>query len=177
MGVKPDFDTRFKVAQHFQCYRERWQGSREGKIPLMPEPVDFVAADDLLRSLAAQPTEPANKATGIVEVKERYNLTSEGGWRPIETLDHKKTVLVFYKNTCGKERIIKAAFYPKYSELADDHNYEGDDAEYNEADDAYYLPEGWYEFIDNWPEYSHIRADISPTHWQPLPNPPAETGE
>ena len=103
--------------------------------------------------------------------------TAGDGWLPIDTAPNGQTVLVFYRNVCGKARVIKAEYYPKHFLPASDMNYEAEDADYCEEKDEYYTPQGWYELIDNWDDYSHIRADISPTHWQPLPNPPAESAK
>ena len=38
---------------------------------------------------------------------------------------------------------------------------------------TYYIPQGWYEAIANWDEYStvHINEGIV-THWMPLPEAP-----
>ena len=36
----------------------------------------------------------------------------------------------------------------------------------------FYLPEGFYERINNWDEYSSIVISDSVTHWMPMPEPP-----
>ena len=46
------------------------------------------------------------------------------------------------------------------------------DCEYDEETDEYYLPEGYYEVIKNWDDYSSIVIDDFVTHWKPLPEPP-----
>ena len=48
--------------------------------------------------------------------------------------------------------------------------------EYNEADDEYYLKEGWYEVVNNWSEYFGVLIYDKVTHWQPLPTPPKMKG-
>jgi len=46
--------------------------------------------------------------------------------------------------------------------------------DYNEADDTYYIPEGWYEAISNWDEWAMVViSEGVVTHWMPLPSPPS----
>ena len=59
---------------------------------------------------------------------------------------------------------------PKYFYVSD-----GDDCAVNycEEDDAYYLAEGWYERLVNWPDYAHIQIEPGlEIEWMPLPTPP-----
>lgn len=89
-------------------------------------------------------------------------------WQLIETAPKSTTILVFYKNCFGNGRIVKARYVEKDTEESDGEY--SDNAEYNEEKDMYFTPEGWYELIDNWPDYSscHIHEG-EPTHWMPLP--------
>lgn len=48
------------------------------------------------------------------------------------------------------------------------------DSDYDEETDEYYLPEGWWECIHNWDEYSSVAIEDFVTHWMPLPEPPKE---
>ena len=48
------------------------------------------------------------------------------------------------------------------------------DMEYDEETDEYYLPEGWWEAINNWDDYSFVAIGDFVTHWMPLPEPPKE---
>jgi len=48
------------------------------------------------------------------------------------------------------------------------------DMEYDEEKDEYYFPEGWWEVIKNWDEYSCVAIADFVTHWMPLPEPPKE---
>lgn len=88
-------------------------------------------------------------------------------WQTIETAPKAKAVLVYYKNSSDRDRVIKARFISKFTE----ENAE-EWAEYNEEKDEYYTPEGWYEMIDNWDEYESVKMYEIPTHWQFLPEPP-----
>jgi len=78
-------------------------------------------------------------------------------------------VLVFVQGVYGnKTRRLRASYAAKHtqeqSELADG------DADYDEATDEYYCPEGWYE--TNEFEEVHWRVEGEVTHWMPLPEPP-----
>jgi hypothetical protein len=75
-------------------------------------------------------------------------------------------VLAYYVNRHGNRRIVRAVYLPaKYEECGLD-----DDGEYDEVTDEYYWPEGWYEQIDNWPEYHACRVEEGTvTNWMPMP--------
>ena len=51
---------------------------------------------------------------------------------------------------------------------------DGIDMEYDEETDEYYLPEGWWEEINNWDDYSFVAIGDFVTHWMPMPEPPKE---
>lgn len=48
------------------------------------------------------------------------------------------------------------------------------ETEYDEETDEYYMPEGWWEVIKNWDDYSFVAIADFVTHWMPLPEPPKE---
>lgn len=52
--------------------------------------------------------------------------------------------------------------------------YDDFDADYDEETDTYYYPEGWWEKIHNWDEYSNVAIADFVTHWMPLPEPQKE---
>ena len=89
------------------------------------------------------------------------------GWRPIAEAPRNTKVLVAYKNRLGNWRRVLATYYdaPGTLELADD----TDDTEDGHA------PEGWYEECET---AENIRfTDEPPTHWRPLPPPPAKEND
>lgn len=91
-------------------------------------------------------------------------------WQPIETAPSGLPVLVYYLNQLGKGRSVKAMYADRFAiESQCDDEY----VEYSEEADEYYMPEGWYECIDNWDEYSFVSiTEGTPTHWMPIPEPP-----
>lgn len=97
-------------------------------------------------------------------------------WMPIETAPFGKTVLVFYNNSLGKGRIIKARYIERYTEEAGEASIDNEFCDYCEEYDEFFVPEGWYETVDNGHEYSGYKLETgsNPTHWMPLPPPPAE---
>lgn len=83
-----------------------------------------------------------------------------------------QVVLACYKNSAGNWRSIKAQWIAAKTNEA---SIESDIGEYDEESDTYYDPEGWYEKIDNWDEYSHIAVcEGGVSHWMPMPEPPAD---
>jgi hypothetical protein len=81
-------------------------------------------------------------------------------WQPIETALKGREMLVYYKNKYGKERIVRARYYPPET------------LESEEMADEEWAPEGWYEESDT---HDILRpVDGEPTHWMHLPPPPTE---
>ncbi len=78
------------------------------------------------------------------------------------------SVLACQRYQNGRETIIRAAWIAAKTEEA---SYSDDDiGEYDEDTDNYYLPEGWYEKIDNWEEYTSVMVSGGEVvSWTPLP--------
>jgi hypothetical protein len=82
-------------------------------------------------------------------------------------------VLAHYFNDLGRKRTICAIWVPAKSrsgDIGDDDDF----TEYDEEDDKFYWPEGWYEAIENWDDLGWIHVDEGEVvYWQPLPKWPA----
>lgn len=73
----------------------------------------------------------------------------------------------------GGRYYVCDAFHTEH--FTDTCSYNDDiDMEYNEEEDEYYMPEGWWEVIKNWDDYSCVAIGDFVTHWMPLPEPPKE---
>ncbi|MHB9021328.1 MAG: DUF551 domain-containing protein [Halothiobacillus sp.] len=97
-----------------------------------------------------------------------------GAWIPVSDSlpESGKPVLV----ACGK-KVLRAAHAEKFALSEEDWGWwnDGEGADYNDADDTSYWPEGWYEWNDQ--EEIHWKLDQEPTHWMPLPKAPNAGGE
>ena len=83
-------------------------------------------------------------------------------------------VLAHYVNALGKGRTICAIWVPAKSR-SDEGDLDSDDfLEYDEENDKYHWPEGWYEAIENWEDIGWARVyEGEVAYWQPLPKWPA----
>ena len=102
-------------------------------------------------------------------------LESQLTWRPASELPAgDQIVIATYLNCYGKRRRVRAVYIRQYEEEA------GDDdelcVEYCEERDEWYLKEGWYELVDNWPDYSSVAIVEGVVDWW-MPMPPAPEGE
>ena len=122
--------------------------------------------------------EPAVKAfneaetmsQGINDAFKKIEFVDKHGWQSIESAPKGKDILVYYKNCFDKGRMVIACYIEPFTEESDN-----DYAEYSEEHDNYFTPEGWYEQIENWDEYSGLLITDTITHWMPLPTKPEES--
>ncbi len=100
------------------------------------------------------------------------NGSPGGAWVPVtERMPASGvTVLACYTNSAGNVRRIRAEWIAAKTIESDT---DSEISEYDEATDCFYDPEGWYEKIDNWGDYSSVAVvEGEVTHWMPLPAPP-----
>jgi hypothetical protein len=105
----------------------------------------------------------------IAKEKARAALSSiprQNEWQDIATAPKGRKVMAGFLNEVGNWRTIVAKYYPpKTLDWSEDcAEYDADD-----ADEDGYAPEGWYEES----ETHESILPCSPTHWMPLPAPPA----
>ena len=80
-------------------------------------------------------------------------------------------VIATYVNSLGNRRTIMAKWIPGKTEEA--HSLDDEFGEYDEATDTTYVPEGWYECINNLGDYTFVAVSEGViTHWMPLPEAP-----
>jgi hypothetical protein len=95
----------------------------------------------------------------------------ENPWIPVsERLPESGVkVIAQFKNSDGKIRTICAKYVTKFSE----EDYESElPCDYSEEKDCYFVPEGWYETIENWAEYTFVTVDEGEIYqWQPITPP------
>ena len=83
-------------------------------------------------------------------------------WQPVETAPMTGVkVILSYRNRNNLPRTVMARW------LTDEEAADSD------LDDVG-LEGGWYECIDNWPDFTQVAiTEGRPTHWMPLPEAPA----
>ena len=90
-------------------------------------------------------------------------------WISVEDRLPEGTVLAFYLNSHGKGRRVRAAYVKAFTVISNP-----DDDEYDcNANGETFVPEGWYEEVDNNHDFSSLfifNGEV--THWMPLPEPP-----
>ncbi len=83
-------------------------------------------------------------------------------------------VLAVFRYSSGSQRVIRAMHAPHHTLSEDDWGEFITGADYDEATDTTYWPEGWYECNENEETHWHVTEEV--THWMPLPAPPAAHG-
>ena len=63
-----------------------------------------------------------------------------------------------------------------FEAMKEECNCEDDcDCQYSKEKDNFYYPEGWYEVVENWDEWSFINIYDEVTDWKTLPDSPDTT--
>ncbi len=84
-----------------------------------------------------------------------------------------RAVLVVCETSYGSRRIINRAMW--VAAKTEESSPESEIGVYDEETDTYYDPEGWYELISHWADFSAIgMSGVTVTHWMPLPEFPKD---
>jgi hypothetical protein len=70
-------------------------------------------------------------------------------------------------------QVTTAWHVSRYQVEASSDWYDDSDAEYNEEEDTYYLPEGWYQSIQSIDIFHSLTAEV--VYWRHLPMAPHQT--
>ena len=125
------------------------------------------AIEDLQKQLQKSEEDNVN-LTGWLAEEHAKHL-----WIPVTERLPENGVHVLLSCKCGAGAYVCDGFHTeKYSMPAQ--FYADIDADYDEETDEYYFPEGWWEVIKNWDDYSSVAIEDTITHWMPLPEPPEE---
>ena len=90
-------------------------------------------------------------------------------WQPIETAPKQRKIIVHYLNEAEKHRTVMACYYGEKSlEMHDDYD---DVGTWDEESGTLFADAGWYEEHDS--DNPILPLGGVPTHWMPLPEPPA----
>ena len=128
---------------------------------MTPDPIDH-HLDKVLRAAGSGLRHYTMQSTLDAMRTAMSEAMAAGGWQPIETAPHGKKLIAGFRNEAGKWRTILARYYPAKTLYADEFGEWGDDEGY--------APAGWYEES----ETHETLNPCAPTHWRPLPPPPAE---
>lgn len=134
----------------------------------------LIDADALLSEWAENP--PSYDMGNVINSVKNFPIV--GGWISVKDRlpESGKSVLascqIRLMNGKNKYYVCEAMYTAPKTVSAG--AYDDFDADYDEATDTYYYPEGWWEKIHNWDEYSNVVIADFVTHWMPLPKPPKE---
>jgi hypothetical protein len=93
---------------------------------------------------------------------------ADAGWISVDERfpDTSRKVIAYYKNELGKDRQVMAFYAKKYEIESESNDGSGCESDYSEEKDAFFIPKGWYEKIENWDDYSSLRIESAVTNWK-----------
>ena len=123
---------------------------------------------------AADAIEELSRLNAEITRRELKLRMEKPRWIPVtERLPESGVHVLLACKTWGGNKYVCDGFHTeKFSQPTE--FYEDIDADYSEETDEYYFPEGWWEVIKNWDDYSCVAIEDTVTHWMPLPDPPKE---
>ena len=156
------FDMEIFTQTKEQYRLKRHRGQYLG-LPAVYESLynDRMKADpDTLTGYCAVPTDVTNLYTNV------YQILGNGSafmWFISANSRHKEEALRLFNYMCDPDFLREAAM-----------GQQGLTWDYDEEEDKFYVPEGWYEVIHNWDEYGSVGIYGIVTHWMYLPELPTE---
>lgn len=108
---------------------------------------------------------------GLIEIAIAEEREANG-WISVKDRMPTQYVLLSVRLTDSGKHVIRRGCYIK---KFDEETYDEDHFDYNEADETNYVPEGWYELIANWDNYTSVFINEGVvTHWMELPAAPKD---
>lgn len=155
-------EAYYRQAEHLLTANERTLHAEIARLeaqlaeqPAEQEPVAVVAPwPDYVDWLRDEPPVGTKLYTAPQPAKPAEQEPKTQGWQPIETAPKGRVLLVYYKNSLGNGRTMRARHYLPET-------LESDTTESGWAD------EGWYEESEAYEYLMPLEHD--PTHWMPLP--------
>ncbi|MFQ6309875.1 hypothetical protein [Lysobacter capsici] len=139
--------------------------------------VTFVTGADVLGIVELYPEPiPGVQFWSAVQLGKAPKTAADASsqWRPIsDPPESNKPLLVSIQRAGGSRSVIRAVYAAPRTVQVDEISCGEDFGEYDEENDCYWCPEGWYEWNEN--EEIHWAVNDDVTDWQPLPT-PAATG-
>ena len=90
-------------------------------------------------------------------------------WQPANEAPDGVEVLATYKNEYGHRRVVRANWLARYKHEANDSDFYEFPPDGGEDEGVAYAPEGWYELIDNWDDYSSVFINYQVDYFCELP--------
>ena len=140
-----------------------------------PPAMMFIEAADAIEELVK---ENESLAVDLADSNERRKKKRKPQWIPVTEQLPESGVHVLacccvkWVGGGGRSYVCDAFYSSPKTEIC---SYNEDiESEYDEETDEYYMPEGWWEVIKNWDDYSCVAIADFVTHWMPLPEPPRD---
>jgi len=93
-------------------------------------------------------------------------------WNNIEEAPKDKRLLVLCSRSNGSKHVVIGVYCTKFRQEASDDLAGEEWCDYDEKSDTYFVPEGWYEQIENWDDLTACAFDTrnEVIGWLPIPD-------